>query len=210
MVQILKESVRDQITEAALTRFAKDGFTEATMAAISSEAGVATGTIYKYFDNKNSLFEHVIPDAFVEEYGRLTRDRIASFEQHGESSPGLPGPDGEPGELLRFIVRNRLQVIILLSRAAGTRHASFARDYVATMESQALSQARRQFPGLRETETFLFMARRIFENSVRDTVSILEHFRTEKEIARALSAMSACQVAGLLALADWTRQEGER
>jgi TetR/AcrR family transcriptional regulator, fatty acid metabolism regulator protein len=44
-----------RILEAAVKVFAKQGFYESTIAQIASEAGVADGTIYLYFKNKDDI-----------------------------------------------------------------------------------------------------------------------------------------------------------
>jgi AcrR family transcriptional regulator len=47
---------REQILEAAVKVFARRGFGNATVAEIAEEAGVAPGTIYIYFEDKEDLF----------------------------------------------------------------------------------------------------------------------------------------------------------
>jgi AcrR family transcriptional regulator len=53
--QQLIEARRSQILDAAARVFAKKGFHRATTREIASTAGISEGTIYNYFDNKNSL-----------------------------------------------------------------------------------------------------------------------------------------------------------
>jgi AcrR family transcriptional regulator len=43
---------RGTILEAAARVFARDGYVEARMLDIASEAGLSTGGLYRYFDNK--------------------------------------------------------------------------------------------------------------------------------------------------------------
>ena len=50
----------DDIVEAALKIFDRDGFEAAKMSDIADEAGVAKGTLYLYFDTKADLMEGVI------------------------------------------------------------------------------------------------------------------------------------------------------
>lgn len=101
MAQVLKDSVRERILLAAERCFAREGARRATMGGIAEEAGVATGSIYTYFPNKQALFEAVVPEEFVREFQRLTRRRIADFEQPGAFmpgfEPGLANPDGFDG-----------------------------------------------------------------------------------------------------------------
>jgi AcrR family transcriptional regulator len=53
--QQLIEARRNQILDAAASVFAEKGYHRATTKHIASEAGVAEGTIYNYFDSKGDL-----------------------------------------------------------------------------------------------------------------------------------------------------------
>ncbi len=50
-----REQRKELILEAAARVFARNGFQRATMREIADEAGIATGTIYLYFDDKRDL-----------------------------------------------------------------------------------------------------------------------------------------------------------
>ncbi|MEU1722755.1 TetR/AcrR family transcriptional regulator [Nonomuraea sp. NPDC005692] len=54
---------RQAILDGALTVFARDGYTRASVDAISSEAGVSTRTIYNHFTDKAELFRVVIQES---------------------------------------------------------------------------------------------------------------------------------------------------
>src|SRR5581483_1558278 len=51
---------RNQILDAAIKVFAEKGFDRATIRDIAKTAGIADGTIYNYFDNKNELLLGII------------------------------------------------------------------------------------------------------------------------------------------------------
>jgi AcrR family transcriptional regulator len=51
----LSEARKNQILEAATTVFAEKGFQRATIKDIAKVAGIADGTIYNYFQNKNAI-----------------------------------------------------------------------------------------------------------------------------------------------------------
>ena len=53
--RIEKNNKYHQILEAAVKVFARQGFHQSTVAQIAKEAGVADGTIYLYFKNKNDI-----------------------------------------------------------------------------------------------------------------------------------------------------------
>jgi AcrR family transcriptional regulator len=50
---------RDEILDAALVSFARDGFLEATIEDIAREAGLSHGAIYRYFPSKEDIVEAV-------------------------------------------------------------------------------------------------------------------------------------------------------
>jgi AcrR family transcriptional regulator len=69
---------RRAIVAGALTVFARDGYTRASMDAISAEAGVSTRTIYNHFTDKTELFCTVIQESAT----RVADARIAIIERY--------------------------------------------------------------------------------------------------------------------------------
>jgi len=63
---------RQAIVEAALEEFVARGFTATRLDDIARRAGVAKGTIYLHFKDKESMFEELIRTAIVPLVGRLT------------------------------------------------------------------------------------------------------------------------------------------
>lgn len=61
---ILEEYRLQSIRDAAARVVARDGFEEATMQAIADEAGLAKGTIYLYFKDRDALIESIGQNAF--------------------------------------------------------------------------------------------------------------------------------------------------
>jgi TetR/AcrR family fatty acid metabolism transcriptional regulator len=87
-----------QILEAAVKVFARQGFHQSTIAQIAKEAGVADGTIYLYFKNKNDIlvqffsfrtkqvfesFREAVDGAVTstEKLRRLVRRHLAEFQR---------------------------------------------------------------------------------------------------------------------------------
>jgi AcrR family transcriptional regulator len=56
---MVKLGKRDEIVRAALELIAEHGFHDAPMAIIANRAGVAAGTIYRYFENKDVLINEL-------------------------------------------------------------------------------------------------------------------------------------------------------
>jgi TetR/AcrR family fatty acid metabolism transcriptional regulator len=69
------------ILEAAVKVFARQGFYQSTVAQIAREAGVADGTIYLYFKNKDDILVH-----FFQYKTKQVFERFRAEVNHAESS----------------------------------------------------------------------------------------------------------------------------
>jgi len=63
-----------QILEAAIKVFAEQGFHQATISQIAKEAGVADGTIYLYFKNKEDIMVNFFGYKTKEVFGRFREE----------------------------------------------------------------------------------------------------------------------------------------
>lgn len=86
-----KPDTKDKIMRAALMLVARDGFVWATTARIAAEAGVAEGSIYRHFKNKDdlmlALYRHIKGEVYLavmEEYDAAApaHDRFTHVWRH--------------------------------------------------------------------------------------------------------------------------------
>ena len=102
-----KPDKRDEIVRATLELIAEHGFHGAPMAMIAEKAGVAAGTIYLYFENKDVLITEVYRDL---------EERIYRYVQEGYA------PEKPIRELVRVRpvrMRKKLDVSRLLRETRG-------------------------------------------------------------------------------------------
>jgi TetR/AcrR family transcriptional regulator, fatty acid metabolism regulator protein len=75
---------RERIMNAAIASFAQQGYHQATIADVAREAGVAAGTIYLYFKNKDdllvSIFEEKVQRFIQEFHRRLSQEENAEVK----------------------------------------------------------------------------------------------------------------------------------
>jgi TetR/AcrR family fatty acid metabolism transcriptional regulator len=83
-----------QILEAAITVFARQGFHQSTVAQIAKEAGVADGTIYLYFKNKD--------DILVQFFNYKTKQVFDSFRSEVNRADSSL-------DKLRYLIRRHLE-----------------------------------------------------------------------------------------------------
>jgi AcrR family transcriptional regulator len=70
---------RQQIVDAARTRFASHGFARTSMADIVAESGLSTGAIYRYFTSKQEIVTAVCEEGSRSLPDALTREAITAF-----------------------------------------------------------------------------------------------------------------------------------
>ncbi len=95
--QELREKRRRQIVDAATRVFAGKGFHAANVSDVASLAGVSQGTIYWYFESKESLFAAVLEQA--------TEDSMKLFLELAREE------DAEPLAHIRHVIRRFLAQI---------------------------------------------------------------------------------------------------
>jgi AcrR family transcriptional regulator len=73
--EVVKDFRTAEILDAARRVIGELGFADASMERIALEAGVAKGTLYRYFEGKESLFAHALEHAHRD---MITRSRAAT------------------------------------------------------------------------------------------------------------------------------------
>jgi AcrR family transcriptional regulator len=126
---------REAIVEAALDEFIARGFAATRLDDVAKRAGVAKGTIYLHFKDKEALFQELVRTSLVPLIGRLA----------------TPPPAGETvrAVLERFaqmfaeeIIATRRGDIIRLIIAEGARFPNVADFYYREVVSKGLSRMR--------------------------------------------------------------------
>jgi AcrR family transcriptional regulator len=126
---------RAAIIEAALDEFISRGFTATRLDDVARRAGVAKGTIYLHFKDKESMFEELIRTALVPLIGRLhapppiggsVRDAIEGFAENFIREVGST----KRGDIVRLIV------------AEGPRFPAVADFYYREVVSRGLAGMR--------------------------------------------------------------------
>src|SRR6202140_4170561 len=126
---------RQAIIDAALDEFIARGFTATRLDDVAKRAGVAKGTIYLHFKDKESMFEELIRTALVPLIGRL----------HAPPPIGGSVRDAVEGFALNFIrevANTRRGDIVRLIVAEGPRFPGIADFYYREVVSRGLAAMR--------------------------------------------------------------------
>ena len=127
------EQRRQAILDAAIDVFSSDGFAAARLDDVAAKAGVAKGTIYLFFKDKEDLFEQILLSALSPVLGKA---QVLA----GDSSLSL---DALLGHLLAFlrkeILETRRKDILRLIITEGHRFPRIAEMYHREVVSKGMA-----------------------------------------------------------------------
>jgi AcrR family transcriptional regulator len=127
---------REAILDAALTVFAEHGFEAARLEDMAKRAGVAKGTLYLYFKDKEALFEALVRSAVPPILGRVS------------AAAAMPGM--APGDVLdlffatfrKEVLGTRRKLLLRLIISEGPRFPTLAEFYYREVVSHGLKLMR--------------------------------------------------------------------
>jgi AcrR family transcriptional regulator len=114
---------REAILDAALTVFAERGFEAARLDDVAARAGVAKGTLYLYFKDKEALFEEVVRGAVSPVVERISMLAAAP------DMPLAPMLDALFSLFEKEVLGTRRKLLIRLIIAEGPRFPRIAEFY---------------------------------------------------------------------------------
>jgi AcrR family transcriptional regulator len=120
-MQVLKEEVRQKIKKAAISEFEENGYQKTSMRSIASNAGVTVGNLYRYFKNKDDLFNMIIQPAFqeiykfIDEFARFKKSKLSEEKQKEDFIKMFEE------SLIRIYIQHRPELVILLNGSKGSQ-----------------------------------------------------------------------------------------
>ena len=107
---------REDIVQASLKIFDRDGFESAKMSDIADEAEVAKGTLYLYFDSKLALLEGVIDDAILPTLRRVDAE---AKNEAGSASDRLAG---QLKIVAKRMASTEMKILLRTMISGGAKH----------------------------------------------------------------------------------------
>ena len=139
IMQVLKEEIREKIKKVALDEFEKNGYQKTTMRGIASKANLTVGNLYRYFKNKDDLFDILLQPAFKEIY------RFISDFAHNEADELYIRKEKHnfirafEKALINIYSKHRAELVILLNGSKGS-HMENAREEIVHIITDRMKQ----------------------------------------------------------------------
>jgi len=139
-MQVLKESVKKAILNGAILEFFEHGYQNANMRRIADSANITVGNIYRYFENKEALFNAVLAPA------KRAIDDLESFDKklhitHIENQK-------EATQIVTYVINvlrpYTREIFIMIFNANGSHY----QQVKSQLEGLVVSKVKEFFPGV--------------------------------------------------------------
>lgn len=133
-MQILKDEIRENILITATKLFYQQGFGKTTTRQIADKVQMSVSNLYKYFKNKEALFEAIV-DAYYMNY----RANFVKFISH----QGQDGFDAQSNAVLanalyKSIKTDHVKFVLLMDKSDGTKYVGFKDEIIALLKNHIL------------------------------------------------------------------------
>lgn len=128
-----KDARPAEIIDAGLAEFAEKGFAGARLTDVAARAGVVKGTIYRYFENKEALFQAAVMSRIIS-----TLDNVEELVE------SYPGPTDELLKLMLKIIYEKIvasdaRVLLRIIIAEGARFPDIPANYYRDSISKGMA-----------------------------------------------------------------------
>ncbi len=200
-MQTLKEEVKNKIIEAAAKEFIALGWEKSSMRTIAKAAGISVSNTYNYYKNKEELFVAILEPVF----NRLKEVLKQSFQQSMRS--GTAGNnlqtfiDGMVKSLVQMDERQRLLLLVLMEKSAGTRFEKSREEVVSLLRMHLAEAVRKPDSPAQLQESQAYILNIIADNYLDGLFKVLKDYRGKEWAEENLRILLTYHLSGIKALA---------
>jgi AcrR family transcriptional regulator len=133
-VQYQKDEIRNNILISAKNEFLNKGFKGASMRDISKNAGVALGNVYRYFKNKEDLFNTIVRPVHDELIKMIFS--VGKHEIHTRDFDVANVIDG----IMKIYEIYGTELIIIMEKSQGSQYSNMKNDLIKHLNKRLSEQ----------------------------------------------------------------------
>lgn len=136
-MQYLKDEVKDSIRKAALKEFSQKGYRNSSMRVIARNAGIAMGNIYRYFENKEALFNSTVGPVYDRIAGSTAKVQaeIEAVRGPWEDDQAMALIKRLYDQLLETFSGHGTEILILLDKSAGSAYENTKKELISQIRN---------------------------------------------------------------------------
>ena len=146
---------REKLLASAKAEFMEKGYTKASLRKICANAGVTTGALYFFFNDKEDLFASIVEKP-LKELVEFLQAHYEEDEQILSTVEGFQCQDGDHDEMSRYLIHHLYAhydtFLLLLTKSQGTRFENSVDEIVDMTDVAYMAMAEglmKQCPGMK-------------------------------------------------------------
>lgn len=179
-MQYLKDDVKEKILSSALAEFSEYGYEAASMRGIASKAGIALGSTYRYFKNKEALFSALIEPV----YCRIIK-YLSSMQAEIDCNP-CSAKEESVGyineiyyKIIELVDEYSLEAVVIFNKSQGSKYENVKQELIGIVNN-ILNKAFQEYILKDDTNRILL---KIFSNTLVEGVALmLTEVRTHENL----------------------------
>lgn len=131
-MQYLKDEVREKILSSALIEFKNNGYLDASMRNIASKSGIALGSTYRYFKNKEELFNTLIEPVYNKLLLYVVKIQVQINNCTNENCPEIAKYITEIlNNITSFVKESNNELLIIFNKSKGSKFENFKKELIS-------------------------------------------------------------------------------
>jgi AcrR family transcriptional regulator len=129
-MQVLKTEIWESIIKESLSLFYVNGFEKTSTRDIASKVNISVSNLYKYFENKEAIFDSIVKDYYIN-----YRNMLSNFLAHENEDTF----DEEEiilvsNSIFESIKGQYQKFVILMNKSNGTKYSGFKNEVIKKIE----------------------------------------------------------------------------
>ncbi len=144
-MQVKKEEVRRKILKAAIKEFKNNGYKNATMRKISNSSGIPIGNLYRYYQNKETLYNSIVSEVYTQ-----LKELFAKGVDE-DVSKEVPVEERSLfffNKLVEIYTNNYDKTYILLHKNTGTKFEDVQKELGGYFQERVIKQVKSNNEGI--------------------------------------------------------------
>ena len=193
-----EKATREKLTECARQEFLEKGYMKASLRSICKKAGVTTGALYFFFQNKEALLSAVVEDT-LGGLKEIIRSHL-SMELDTEAQTAMTKDASEDircaKEALHYLYQHYDIVLILLTKSQGSVYETIADGFVDVFEEHYDRLTEQISVKLGVPKPDRYILHWLSHMQIDAFVHLLTHEKEEEKALRSIEQIISYLVAG--------------
>lgn len=131
-MQYLKDEVREKILSSALIEFKNNGYLDASMRNIASRSGIALGSTYRYFKNKEELFNTLIEPIYDKLLLYIVKIQVQVNNCTNENCHEITKYIIDIlNNITAFVKESSTELLIIFNKSKGSKFENFKKELIS-------------------------------------------------------------------------------